>query len=82
MKEKMLKFIGQYKWFFAVLIVISVFLNLAYMKSGWYVDEIYSYGHASSSDGPYLNGKVKNLAADDPYNLHHHWIKGETFIII
>ena len=79
MKEKILKFVGQYKWFFAALIIVSVFISLAHIKSGWYVDEIYSYGHASSTEGPFLNGQTKNMLVADKYNLHHRWISGEAF---
>ncbi len=66
---------------FVLLLAINVFLAGFYLnqKQGWHVDEIFSYGHANSTQGAFLTEDVDSFFIDKKTDLHHKWLKGKVF---
>lgn len=75
----MTEFIIKYRKYALFVLAGAVFLVLSFLKSGFYVDEIYSYGHANSTNGAFLTDAFNSGAADKKEVLHHRWLDGKIF---
>jgi len=75
----MLKIIERYKWCLAAFIIGLEFIVLSILKSGFYVDEIYSYGHANSTQGAFLDGYATQDYKHNQFALHHRVLEGKIF---
>ena len=70
----------KYRKYILLLLVSAVFLGLSFLKSGFYVDEIYSYGHSNSSVGAYFEKYFYNKSqASYKDEFHHQWLDGVLF---
>lgn len=75
----MTEFIIKYKKYALFVLAGAVFLVLSFFKSGFYVGEIYSYGHANSTAGAFLADALNSDTADKKDGLHHQWLDGKIF---
>lgn len=66
---------------FVFLLVINLFWVGSYIqqKQGLHVDDLFSYGHASSSEGAYLSADVDSYFIDKKTDLHNRWLDGKVF---
>lgn len=68
-------------WGKIVIIAVGVlyFLLLAGLKNGFYVDEIFSFGHANSTVGAFMSPSIDAHFVDENNDLHGKWIENEMF---
>lgn len=79
MNEKIIKFWRA--WGNVIVIVVGVlyFFLLASLKNGFYVDEIFSFGHANSTVGAFMSPSIDAHFIDENKELHAKWIDNEVF---
>ena len=66
---------------FVLLFLFNIGLAGYYMnrKEGFFMDELWSYSHANSSQGAFLSEDIDSYFTHQQTSLHHHWIKGKVF---
>jgi len=70
----------KYKKYVLFVLVGAIFLILSFLKNGFYVDEIYSYGHANSSNGAYFEKHFQeNAELNYKDKFYHQWLDGSLF---
>lgn len=70
----------KYKKYVLFVLVGAIFLILSFLKNGFYVDEIYSYGHANSSNGAYFEKHFQeNSELNYKDKFYHQWLDGSLF---
>ena len=84
-KKSILQFIRQHGktlfcWSALVLNIVLV-LGFFQAKNNYHRDEIYSFGHANSTQGSFLVPQVTNAWVKNEYQQHiwYRWIPGHTF---
>lgn len=70
----------RYKKYVLLVLVSAIFLVLSCLKNGFYVDEIYSYGHANSEEGAFFEKYFQeNAELNYKDKFYHQWLDGLLF---
>ncbi len=77
MCEKLKLFREKYGLFFIVLVAVLFFFILAFRKNCFFVDEIFSYGHANSTVGAFLLDDVDSGFEKNKGKLDEIWFDSE-----
>ena len=66
---------------FVLLFLFNIGLAGYYInhKEGFFMDELWSYGHANSSQGAFLSQDIDSHFTHYKTGLHEHWINGKVF---
>lgn len=63
------------------LILINILLIIHYvdLKTGFHIDELYSYAHSNSTQGAFLSEHIDSFFLDTNKDLQNKWISGKEF---
>lgn len=66
---------------FLLLFIFNILLIVYYadLKTGFHIDELYSYAHSNSTQGAFLSENIDSFFHDTNKDLQNKWIKGEIF---